>query len=118
MNDKKIAQEEEKENLEETILELERTQEKANGIMSNLQNQYAQLDDEIANLVIQEQLNSSENYSIENAASILTNSAVGSTEEFQNIVAEIQAQDAAAGVTSDYNDVVSRAYSMLGASYA
>lgn len=118
MNDKKIAQEEEKENLKETILELERTQEKANGIMSNLQNQYAQLDDEIANLIIQEQLNSSENYNIENAASVLTNSTVGSTEEFQNIVAEIQAQDAAAGITSDYNDVVSRAYSMLGASYA
>lgn len=118
-DNKKAIQEQEKKDLEETISQLEEAQENANNIILNLQEQYSQLDEETASLVVEQQsILVQDNYEIEDAANILINNTTQVSEnDFQNMIAEIQAQDAAAGVTSDYSDVVARAESMLGAPY-
>ena len=110
----KNTQEQEQQELLITIQEIEDSKALANAAMAELQSQYEQLDEEIAALILQQQL--SENIYIQENATEILNSGNASSQIYQAI-AQIQAENAANGISSDYNDIVSRAYSMLGASY-
>lgn len=111
----KNIQEQEQQELLITIQEIEDSKALADAAIAELQFQYEQLDEEIAALILQQQL--SENVYIQENATEILNSGNASSQIYQAI-AQIQAEDAVNGVSSDYNDIVSRAYSMLGTSYA
>ena len=115
IEEEKDIQEQKQQELLITIQEIEDSKALADATIAELQSQYEQLDEEIATLILQQQL--SENvYIQENNATEILNSGNASSQIYQAI-AQVQAEDTANGVSSDYNDIVSRAYSMLGTSY-
>lgn len=137
IQEKKAIQEQEKIELDMQLQKIEESKQNANNIIINLQQQYEQLDNELAFLILQQQQESifqiSVNQEVYNyfsaESSMLQDESYPtsnyyipaqsfSQEQVQEVIAEIQNQNAAAGIASDYNDVVSRAYSMLGAAYS
>ena len=142
IQEKRAIQEQEKIELNMRLQEIEESKQNADNVIINLQQQYKQLDNELALLILQQQQQQQQQesvfqtsvnqevynyFSVENSTpqneSYPTNdyyvpAQSFSQEQVQEVIAEIQNQNAAAGIVSDYNDVVSRAYSMLGAAYS
>jgi peptidoglycan hydrolase CwlO-like protein len=137
IQEKKAIQEQEKIELDMQVQKIEESKQNADNIIINLQQQYEQLDNELALLILQQQQESvfqasinqevynyfsTENIAPQDESYPVSNYYIPaqsfSQEQIQEVIAEIQSQNAAAGITSDYNDIVSRAYSMLGAAYS
>lgn len=123
LKEKQNTQKQELKELENAIQEIENSKTEADLTIKNLQAQYEQLDKEIAFLILQEQLTSNQSNSVENYDNYITedvfnafNDGNASTEIYQmeEIVQKIEAGESTAGYS---NDIVSRAYAMLGSPY-
>ena len=130
LKEKKVQQEQKKKELEVRLQEIEESKNAADACIADLQSQYNSLDEEIAILVIQQQIAakqvsteqaSTEEYDTyieENATNALSDGDV--TEDIYQVEAEevrakIEAGESVEGYDSD---IVSRAYSMLGTPYS
>ena len=112
--EQKVIQESKQEELSINIQKIENDKKSAEDIINDLQNQYQELDQEIMLLFFQEQLGLTNqletiDYNVLNTSNL---------EEFYQAVAQIQSENLNNNISSDYNDIISRAYSMLGTSYA
>lgn len=114
--------------LEQEVRDIEFAQEEANNIIASLQAKYDSLDEEMVKALLQQQMAASISFSTD---SIISSAINGSDSNFATYVA--QAIAAQTGVspesidigaatasmsTSDLNDIVARAYSMLGSPYS
>lgn len=112
--EQKVIQESKQEKLSINIQKIENDKKSAEDIINDLQNQYQELDQEIMLLFFQEQLGLTNqletiDYNVLNTSNL---------EEFYQAIAQIQSENLNNNISSDYNDIISRAYSMLGTSYA
>lgn len=125
LKQQKISQEQTLQQLDSVIQEIENSKTEANMTITNLQSQYEQLDEEIAVLVLQNQLTSNQpveeenydNYINENVVEILSGGNA-SAEIYQADVEEVKEKIEAGESIDNYDsDVVTRAYAMLGSPY-
>lgn len=124
---KKIEQETKQEQLEITIQEIEESQEYAAACIEDLQAQYNSLDEEMAILVLQQQLGIDQStaaevynsYIEENAIELLAEGNVSeqiyqlAPEEYQSVIT-----NSSNVVSLGDGSIVDRAYAMLGSPYA
>lgn len=113
--------------LKEEIKQVETAKAEAEQCIEQLRLEYSQLDEEIAVLLIQQQLYAAIDSSLESdmSAEYLTDTIINTGEVNYaemlingTVAQEIASKAAQVGINIDANDIVSRAYSMIGSPYS
>lgn len=113
--------------LKEEIKQVEAAKAEAEQCIEQLRLEYSQLDEEIAMLLIQQQLYAVIDSSLESdmSAEYLTDTIINTGEVNYaemlingTVAQEIASKAAQVGINIDTNDIVSRAYSMIGSPYS